>query len=523
MSTATTDPGLNNGAVGAVAPAAQAKPRLLLRPSPHIHSTLTVPVAMRDVLISLMPAAAASVYLFGWPALTVLIACVAASLVAEVVCLRLRGRQMAVHEGSAAVTGLLLALTLPPHSPVWMCIIGSFVAIGLGKHVFGGLGANPFNPALVARIFLLISFPDLMTTWVMPFDAATSATPLVTYGAAKSVVSGGYLTYILGTHAGSLGETSTVALLVGALYLLARNIIDWRVPAAILATSGLIALAAGVDPIFHMMSGGLVLGAFFMATDWVTSPITRRGRVIYGIGIGFVTMAIRLWGNFPEGVSFAILFMNLTTPLLNEFTRPKPQTVSVKPKERSKEGAGALVKILVSMAVVAAVSGAVLALFYGAMNPRIQARRQQEMEAGFRAIFPAAVTFQPIDLAGKMPKRVSNVYRALDAQGAEVGIAYMATPSGFQGDITLAVGINRPQNAIAGVRVLAHTETAGLGSKVEGSAYLDQYLGKFINDEFIVKKDVDGISGATISSAAVANGVRDSARGVMAAVADAGM
>lgn len=489
--------------------------RYLLRPAPHIHCGQTVSKVMLTVLVSLLPASVASLYLFGWGAAQVIVACVVGAVASEALCLRLRGKPVQVSDLSAAVTGLLLALTLPPASPIWMCLLGGLVAIALGKQVFGGLGANPFNPALVARVFLVISFPDLMTRWIAPFDAASSATPLAT---ATSLGQNG-LRYLLGTHAGCLGETSALALLIGGLYLLVKGIIDWRVPVSILGTVTVFSLCAGADPLFQLLSGGILLGAFFMATDWVTSPYTRSGRLLFGTGIGLVTMIIRLWGSYPEGVSFAILFMNALTPLINLITRPKPQTQSVGEVAEKKKGDRALARILVTMAAVSAVSGIILAIFFAAMNPRIELRRQQEIGEGFRVMFPEAAAFEPVDLGERAPKRVNNpIFLVKDTAGERMGIAFVTTPPGFQGDITLAVGLDVEGRQLVGVQVLAHTETAGLGSRVADPEYLQQFTGKRVSDDFTLSKDVDGISGATVSSAAVANGVRDSARAVLSAL-----
>jgi electron transport complex protein RnfD len=489
--------------------------RFLLRPAPHIHCGQSVSGVMLTVLVSLLPASVASVLLFGWGAAQVIVACVVGAVAGEAVCLRLRGKPVQVSDLSAVVTGLLLALTLPPASPIWVSLLGGFIAIALGKQVFGGLGANPFNPALVARVFLVISFPDLMTRWIAPFDAASSATPLAT---STSLGQDG-LRYLLGTHAGCLGETSAVALLLGGLYLLIRGIIDWRVPASILGTVAVVSLFVGADPLFQLLSGGLLLGAFFMATDWVTSPYTRRGRLFFGVGTGLLTMIIRLWGSYPEGVSFAILFMNAVTPLINLVSRPKPQTQSIGEAAEKEKGDKILLRILVTMGAVSAVSGIILAVFFAAMNPRIELRRQQEIGEGFRVMFPAAEVFEPVDLSERLPKRVNSpVFLVKDEAGERMGIVFVTTPAGFQGDITLAVGLDGEGAHVVGVQVLAHTETAGLGSRVADPDYLGQFSGKRISDDFALTNDVDGIAGATVSSAAVANGVRDSARAVLTAL-----
>ncbi len=317
--------------------------QLYLSSSPHIRAIETTDRVMRSVIYALLPACAVSVYFFGPPALFLLLITTLGCVAAEAVFQRLMGVPLAIADGSAALTGILLALNLPPHSPWWLALIGAVVAIGLGKQVYGGLGSNPFNPALVARVVLLISFPVQMTTWHAPapwgsaVDAVTTATPL---GEMKTaVMMTGKLppgleqhlgNYFLGQMAGSLGEISALALLLGAAFLLWKRILTWHIPTAYLATvvlfSGIFWLADPSrypSPLFHLLTGGLMLGALFMATDMVTSPLTNKGMLIFGFGCGLITVLIRLFGGYPEGVSFAILLMNAATPLIDRFTKPK--------------------------------------------------------------------------------------------------------------------------------------------------------------------------------------------------------
>jgi len=317
--------------------------QLYLSSSPHIHSGETTDQVMRQVIYALLPACAVAVYSFGLPALAVLLVCTLGCVATESLCLRAMGRPLAIRDGSAALTGILLALNLPPSSPWWLALLGSAVAIGVGKQVYGGLGYNPFNPALVARVVLLISFPVQMTTWTAPAplgssaDAVTSATPLgemktavLLTGKLPAALQEGVGAYFLGDMAGSLGEVSAAALLFGALFLLWKRIITWQIPASYLGTvvvfGGIFWLADPTrypGPLFHLLTGGLMLGAFFMATDMVTTPVTPRGMLLYGVGCGLITVLIRLFGGYPEGVSFAILLMNAATPLIDRFTKPK--------------------------------------------------------------------------------------------------------------------------------------------------------------------------------------------------------
>jgi electron transport complex protein RnfD len=317
--------------------------QLYLSSSPHAHSGETTDKVMRAVIYSLLPACGVSVYLFGWPALATLLLCTGGCLAAEALCRRGMGRPMTLGDGSAAVTGILLAMNLPPSAPWWLALLGAAVAIAIGKQVYGGLGYNPFNPALVARVVLLISFPVQMTTWTAPtplgsgVDAVTTATPLgemktavMLTGKLPEALQGGLGHYFAGDMAGSLGEVSAIALLLGAAYLFWRRVLTWHVPATYLGTvvvlSGIFWLADPSrypDPLFHLCTGGLILGAFYMATDMVTSPVTPKGMMVFGVGCGIVTVLIRLFGGYPEGVSFAILLMNAATPLIDRFTRPK--------------------------------------------------------------------------------------------------------------------------------------------------------------------------------------------------------
>lgn len=294
---------------------------LVVSSSPHIRTEETVQRIMFDVIIALIPATVASVYFFGMRALFIIFTSIIAAMAAEGAIQKIRNKPVTLKDGSAIVTGLLLALTLSPAMPFWMVAVGSVVAIGIGKQVYGGLGHNPFNPALVGRAFLIVSFPVHMTTWVSPIDGVTSATPL---GMLKMEgIKAGYMELFIGNVAGSLGETSVLLLTLGGLYLLYRGIIDWRVPVFYLGTVAVMTTILKGDPVFHLLSGGLVLGAFFMATDMVTTPLTKLGKVIFGVGAGVLVVIIRLFGGYPEGVLFSILLMNIFTPIIDKFTRPK--------------------------------------------------------------------------------------------------------------------------------------------------------------------------------------------------------
>ena len=298
--------------------------RYLLSSSPHAHASVSVTRLMLDVILALLPTTAAGIAFFGWPALWTVLTCVISAVATEALCRRAMGREQTVGDLSAVLTGLLLALNLPAGLPLWMAAAGSVFAIAIAKQVFGGLGMNPFNPALAARAFLLISFTGPMTTWLKPFwwrspEAMTTATPLATQEFP------GFADLFLGMMPGCIGEVSALALLVGAAYLLVRRVITWHIPVAFLATCAVCALVLGGAPVHvQLLSGGIVLGACFMATDYVTSPASAKGKLIFGCGCGLLCMLIRRFGAYPEGCSFAILIMNAFAPLISRWTKPKP-------------------------------------------------------------------------------------------------------------------------------------------------------------------------------------------------------
>jgi electron transport complex protein RnfD len=301
---------------------------------------------MYDVIFAMLPAFAFSIYVFGLGALMVtLIAVLSAVLFEYLITKHLLKREPDILDGSAVVTGMLLAFNVPSNLPWWLIVLGSFVAIGIGKMSFGGLGNNPFNPALVGRVFLLISFPVQMTTWPAPFESRMSLTDVVTGATPLGFIKDGlkngeslvdlmqdvpgHLDFLLGMQPGSMGEISGLLLIFGFLFLVFRKVITWHIPVIVIGTmfvfSGLLWLGNPdrfVDPLFHILTGGALLGAIFMATDYVTSPMTIRGVVIYSMGIGIITILVRVFGAYPEGISFAILIMNAFVPLLNKYFKP---------------------------------------------------------------------------------------------------------------------------------------------------------------------------------------------------------
>ncbi len=308
-----------------------------LNTAPHVRAEQSTPQIMYSVILTLMPASFCGIYFFGLRALYIILLCVGAALATEALFLWLRGKKISLFDGSAALTGLLLALCLPVKIPLTLAGLGAVIAIALGKQIFGGLGDNIFNPALVGRAFLQASFPVWMTSWVKPFyyeshtvfaDAVTTATPLARMKFDHQFVP--YQKLLYGNIGGSIGETSALALLAGGLFLLVMQNIDWRIPTGYLGT---VALLGGLfhlanpqiypDPLSHLLAGGLLLGAFFMATDMVTSPVSPLGSWIFACGAGVLVVIIRLFGGLPEGVMYSILLMNALTPLIDRYTWPK--------------------------------------------------------------------------------------------------------------------------------------------------------------------------------------------------------
>jgi Na+-translocating ferredoxin:NAD+ oxidoreductase subunit D len=302
---------------------------LIVSGSPHIHKQTSISRIMWTVVISLIPAGIAGVIIFGWDALWVTLVAVVAAVFTELIFGILTKKKITVLDGSAVITGILLAFNLPSGVPLWLPIVGAVFSIAIGKQVFGGLGQNIFNPALVGRVFLMASWPKYMTTFVKPFnyDAITSATPLAILKEGKVLEHISYLNLFLGKHGGCIGEVCILALLIGAALLLIKGYISWHIPVTyILTTAGFTYIFAGSqlfhgDWLFHILSGGLILGAFFMATDYVATPLTAKGQLIFGLGCGLLTAVIRIWGGYPEGVSYAILMMNAATPFIDRYTK----------------------------------------------------------------------------------------------------------------------------------------------------------------------------------------------------------
>lgn len=302
---------------------------LIIAHSPHIEDGITTAKIMMQVIIALLPALAVATYVFGYNVIIMTVICVVFCVFFEFAFQKITKRANTIDDLSAVVTGVLLSLNLPVTLPYWQAIIGCFVAIVVGKQLFGGIGSNFVNPAILARVVLLVSFPQSMTNWILPnqgfsaVDATTGPTPLGEFTKGNMEALPSNMDLFLGVIGGSLGETGALVLLIGGMFLIARKIITPETPIAFLGTMIIVSLIVGVDPIFQILAGGAMLGAFFMATDYSSAPLTFKGKIIFGIGCGLLTMLIRLFGAYPEGVSFAILFMNILTPHINRFAGTK--------------------------------------------------------------------------------------------------------------------------------------------------------------------------------------------------------
>jgi electron transport complex protein RnfD len=321
-------------------------PVLFLSSSPHIGSPVTIRPLMTNVLIALAPSAVFGVVIYGLPALLNIVVSVAAAVIAESLFRYITRQGIRAGDLSAAVSGLLLALVIPPSTPLWMTALGAAFAVVVAKEFFGGLGANVFNPALIGRAFLIMSFPAALTTWTLPggfgVDTVTGPTPLgiIKMGGDTAAVgealmgSTGYWqiikTLFIGSHSGCIGESSVLLIAAGAVFLLVTKTIDWRAPVSMIASCFILSVILGMDPLFAILSGGLCFGAVFMVTDYVSAPVTSTGKLLFGCGAGIITVLIRKWGAYPEGVSYGILIMNGVTPFLNKLIQKKYGYMPVK-------------------------------------------------------------------------------------------------------------------------------------------------------------------------------------------------
>ncbi|NLM39100.1 MAG: RnfABCDGE type electron transport complex subunit D, partial [Firmicutes bacterium] len=462
------------------------------RTGPYLRSPVTIESTMRDVLISLLPALAAGVVFFGLRALWLVILSTAAAMVTEMLLLRRPfTREGLFGDGSAAVTGVLVGLILPSTASWWVPVVGSIIAIAVVKLPFGGLGYNIFNPALGARAILLLAFTSQMVRFALPFDTVTGATPLLTMTSFD-------WSLIWGNVGGSIGETSVIAILLGAAYLFYKGHIDWRIPVGYVGAAFVMALLWGLNPWITVFAGGLLFGAVFMATDMVTSPVTPMGQLLFGIGCGVLTVFIRKFTSLPEGVTFAILGMNALVPILDKLTMPQRFGVGI-PREQRFQGTA--VGVVVTAAVV------LLAVIIATPGQEIQ------------PVFSGPHYLPIVEMLGTSDYSVEEIngtryYTVRDGEGTLKAAVFAAEQRGFHGPIQFLVALD-DQFAITDLRVLEHKEDPGLGALVAKPDFLSQFVGLNVDSAFSLGTDVDGISGATISSRAMATGVRRALEGFM--------
>ncbi|NLY11405.1 MAG: RnfABCDGE type electron transport complex subunit D, partial [Firmicutes bacterium] len=453
---------------------------------PFLRTDDTIERIMRDVLIALVPALIAGIIFFGLRALLVVLIATVSAIVCEGILLR---KKLTLKDffgdGSAAVTGVLLGLILPPGVAWWVPVVGSVLAIALGKLAFGGLGSNIFNPALVGRAILLLGFTASMVVFTQPFDTVTTATPLFTMRNFD-------WSLVWGNVAGSIGETSVIAILLGAIFLFIRGHIEWRIPVGYIGAAFVSALLWGLDPWFTITAGGLLFAAFFMATDMVTSPVTPMGRLLFGIGCGFLTVFIRQFTVFPEGVTFAILVMNAVVPLLDKLTIPL------------KFGFGAAREVRFRTTVVAVV---IIALTWGASALIGKYTDDGKPVVALGTVLPIAEYLGTVDYVVEQFKDVT--YYVAYQDDAIVKAAFTGQSTGFNGPIHFFLVVDG-DGVIEHVSVLAHKEDPGLGARITQVGFLEQFIDKDVNSALVISDDIEGLTGATISSRAFASGVRRS-------------
>ena len=496
-----------------------------LSSSPHTRDKWTTPYIMRVVLLSLMPATCVGIIAYGWQAAAIVALAVASAVLTEWVFCKIVKKPSTIWDGSAAVTGLLLGLSLGPRTPLYLPVLGSVFAIAVVKCCFGGLGKNFINPALAARCFLLISFANAMT--IKPvLDAVSSATPM---GVLREGGVVDITRMFLGTADGVIGS-SVVALLLGGLVLWSMDIIHGQICFSVLGGFALfIALfgGRGFDINFilaHICGGGVVMGAFFMATDYVTSPVSRLGQFIYGCLIGVLGGVFRLYGNTADSFSYAIVIGNVCTPLIDTYIVQKPFAYrKIGRTRRVNQEPFRIPKPVIALAVIAAAAGLALSGVYSMTKPVIEQQEIQAKAAAYKAICPEAETFETLEAADKAIQdqeggnwnggaaKINEFFVGKDAKGNVAGYAVSVTAKGFGGNVTMAIGLN-PDGTIRKISFTELTETAGLGMRADEDAFKDQFAGKegtltLVKGDASSFSEISAISGATVTSTAVINGV----------------
>lgn len=544
---------------------------LKISASPHVRSKDSTSDIMFDVIIALVPAAAFGMYHFGVHAAILVAACILSAVFFEFIYQKLMHKKVTISDFSAVLTGLLLALNLPPEFPIWMAVVGSAFAIIVVKQFFGGLGQNFMNPALAARCFLLLSFSRHMTTFML--DGVSAATPLTILKLGGNV---DISDMFLGYTAGTIGETSALAILIGALYLLVKRVISPRIPLTYIGSFAIcIVIYAFVKDyqvldytLAHLCGGGLMLGAWFMATDYVTSPITSKGKLIYGAILGLLTFVLRIFGSSAEGVSYAIIISNLLVPLIEKATIPKAfgegagikdkkketkakrtseSTDEAKPdksdikeddnkaadkdvKVREKLDKKGIITAVAAILIITVVMGAALGVVYNVTKEPIIKANEQAKKDAYEKVYPGASDISTVEEAqlydtvntvlgsyGFTSSRIDEISVAA-REGEAPGFIILVTNSdGYSGDIQMAVGISG-DGIIQGIAFLSINETAGLGMEAESEEFLNQFIGKDVNKFTYTKtgavsdSEIDAISGATITTSAVVDGINAAIR-----------
>ena len=528
--------------------------------SPHVRSKDNTSDIMFDVVLALVPATAFGLYLHGWYAALLVAVCIGSCVGFEALYQACMHKKVTVGDFSAVVTGLLLAMNLPPEFPIWMAILGSAFAIIVVKQLFGGLGQNFMNPALGARCFLLIAFSRYMTAFV--YDGVSTATPLAIL---KNGASVNIKDMFLGYTAGTIGETSTAALLIGAVYLLIKRVISPKIPLIYIGTFAVCIAIYAVTKNYnvaefvaaHICGGGLMLGAWFMATDYVTSPITSKGKVVYAVMLGLLTFVLRIFGGSAEGVSYAIIISNLFVPLIERVTVPKAfgegadidkkdkkkkekntdeiknadtDTEEKKAKEdkpKQKMNVKGIVKAIAAIFVITVIMGAALGAVYSITKKPIADAEEKAKQEAYAEVFPDAAQIETFtedeinlsDVNKVMASRgygdntIDEISVVADADGMFTGFIILVTNhSGYGGDIQLAVGVSLDYS-IKGIAFLTINETAGLGMEAQNKEFLDQFIGKQVLQYSYTKtgstsdSEIDALSGATITTSAVVDAV----------------
>lgn len=526
--------------------------------SPHVRSKDTTSDIMFDVIIALVPATVFGIYHFGKSAAFLVLACILSCVGFEALYQWGMKKKVTISDWSAVVTGLLLALNLPPTLPIWMAVVGSAFAIIIVKQLFGGLGQNFMNPALGGRCFLVMAFGSFMTNFVV--DGVTRATPLTTLRLGLPLDFSDIKNMFLGFTAGTIGETSAAALLIGGIYLLIKKVISPRIPVAYIGTFAIcIAIYATIKDfdvleytLIHLCSGGLMLGAWFMATDYATSPITPNGKIVFGILLGLLTFVLRIFGSSTEGVSYAIIFCNLLVPLIEKATAPKSfgqgaeiskedkktkkeskkdvsdseEKKDLDKEEKSKFDTKSVVKAIAAIFTITIVMGAALGLVYNLTKEPIKEAQEKAKLEAYEKVYPTAydiITNPDADYTqandimhqGIDPNvTLDELGIAVDENGNQIGYVITVTHSqGYGGDIQIMLGINQ-KCVIQGIEILAHSESPGFGEEAANPEFKNQFVGKHEVLEFQYTKTgstsdnvVDAISGATITTSAVVDTV----------------